>query len=138
MGTLSSTLLNICGEGLAFEHFGLDLAKLVHGLEEASGRLRLVATGQGRVTRGVEQGAVGGSRAVERDRLEVERLVMRFQLGDLGVDPLDQPGSSVGLEVIVLLNVLLVLFEKNRRLAPDRLRQELELGAAGILDAAGR
>ena len=100
-GTLSRWEFRGCGDLRPLGRLGLGRLELLERLVEAATRLRLVPAGQGRVARGVEQRPIRGPGAVPLDRPEVERLVMRLQVGDLGVDPLDQPGPRRGRAAVV-------------------------------------
>ena len=101
----------------------LDPLQLLVSLEEPPARLRFVATGQRRFLGWVEQGPGGGLSAVELDPLEVERLEVGLQLGDLGLDVFGHLPASPGLAG-VLAEVAGFLLVQLREVAPDRSRED--------------
>jgi hypothetical protein len=109
------------GLGDAFVgRFGFDRPELREGLVVAATGFGLVASSQAGLFRRIEEAPRASLGAIERDRLEVERLVEPFQGGDFLVDGFEELGASLGLRnFLVKVFRLVIDLDRVGELAPD-------------------
>jgi hypothetical protein len=110
------------------------LTELLEGFEETALGFGFVAAGEGRVFGGVEQRAGSGLGAILGDQGKVEGLGKLLQLGDLGVDPLDQAVARPDL-AIFLVEVAAVAMAEELEVAPEGSREGADPGRGGVIVA---